>query len=282
MSDEAREERLLALRADLALHPAPPAHDGSPQWTISDPLTHTFYRVGWEEFALLSRWRAGDTPAELCARVNAEHGLTLEEADVSALQAFLLQHELLQVAQPAWTAELLSRRRKVTRWGLNTLLHGYLFFRVPLLRPDRLLGTLLPVARRLASRPMLTLYALCTMLGAFLILRRWDTFAASIVDTLTPTGIAGYVLTLALVKVAHEFGHALTARNAGLRVPTMGVAFILAWPVLYTDTTDAWKLESRRARLSVTGAGMAVELGQARAQHGDAMGTGHGPQYDVG
>jgi putative peptide zinc metalloprotease protein len=260
VNPEAKEERLLALRRDLELHPAPPAPDGSPQWTISDPLTHTFYRIGWAEFALLSRWQAGDTPAALCARVNAEHGLEVGDEDVSALQAFLLQHEMLQVGQPAWTAELLSRRRKAKRWGLNTLLHGYLFFRVPLLRPDRLLAALLPMARTLASRPMLALYGVCTLAGVFLVLRNWDSFAASMIDTLTPTGIAGYALTLALVKIAHEFGHALTARHAGLRVPTMGVAFILAWPVLYTDTTDAWKLESRRARLSVTGAGMAVEL----------------------
>ena len=260
MSEEPREERLLALRRDLSLHPAPAAPDGSPQWTISDPLMHTFYRIGWTEFALLSRWQAGNTPAELCARVKAEHGLEVGEQDVSALQAFLLQHEMLQVPQAAWTAELLSRRRKVARWGLNTLLHGYLFFRVPLLRPDRLLAALLPLARKLASRPMRVLYLGCTLLGVFLVLRQWDSFAASMVDMLTPAGIAGYMLTLALVKVAHEFGHALTARHEGLRVPTMGVAFILAWPVLYTDTTDAWKLESRRARLGVTGAGMAVEL----------------------
>ena len=139
MNPEPGEERLLPLRKDLGLHPAPPAPDGSPQWTIADPLTHTFYRIGWSEFALLSRWQAGESPAALCARVNAEYGLGLGDEDVAALQAFLLQHEMLGVSQPAWTAELLARRRRADAWGLHTLLHGYLFFRVPLLRPDRLL-----------------------------------------------------------------------------------------------------------------------------------------------
>ena len=67
MNPEPGEERLLPLRKDLGLHPAPPAPDGSPQWTIADPLTHTFYRIGWSEFALLSRWQAGESPAALCA-----------------------------------------------------------------------------------------------------------------------------------------------------------------------------------------------------------------------
>ena len=40
----------------------------------------------------------------------------------------------------------------------------------------------------------------------------------------------------------------------------MGVAFLVMFPVLYTDTTDSWKLRSRRERLIVSGAGVGVEL----------------------
>ena len=60
--------------------------------------------------------------------------------------------------------------------------------------------------------------------------------------------------------VLHEMGHALTARHFGCRVPAMGVAFLVMVPVLYTDTNDAWKLQSRRARLLIGAAGMLAEL----------------------
>lgn len=66
-------------------------------------------------------------------------------------------------------------------------------------------------------------------------------------------------------KLAHELGHGLTAKRFGCKVPTVGVAFMVLWPVLYTDTADAWKLRSRRQRLAIGVAGMAPELSLAAA-----------------
>ena len=44
----------------------------------------------------------------------------------------------------------------------------------------------------------------------------------------------------------------------------MGVAFIVMCPVLYTDTTDSWRLADRKKRIKVGLAGMAVELATAK------------------
>lgn len=58
----------------------------------------------------------------------------------------------------------------------------------------------------------------------------------------------------------HEFGHALTAYRYGCNVPQMGLAFLLLWPLLYTDTSETWKLTSRRQRFAVGASGIAAEL----------------------
>src|SRR5690606_11708462 len=73
-------------------------------------------------------------------------------------------------------------------------------------------------------------------------------------------GFLLYGLTLVLVKSAHELGHALVSQRLGCRVASMGVAFLVMFPVLYTDTTDAWKLQSRRDRLRIVTAGVRTEL----------------------
>jgi putative peptide zinc metalloprotease protein len=70
-------------------------------------------------------------------------------------------------------------------------------------------------------------------------------------------------MALVFVKVLHEFGHALTAKRCGCRVPVMGVAFLVMWPMAYTDVNEIWKLPDRRRRLMVSGAGIATELGLA-------------------
>jgi putative peptide zinc metalloprotease protein len=45
-----------------------------------------------------------------------------------------------------------------------------------------------------------------------------------------------------------------------VRVPTLGVAFLVLWPYLYTDTGETWKLADRRKQLVIACAGMGAEL----------------------
>jgi putative peptide zinc metalloprotease protein len=61
-------------------------------------------------------------------------------------------------------------------------------------------------------------------------------------------------------KILHEMGHAFVARAQGVRVPVMGLAFLVMWPVLYTDTSDSWKLADHKARFRIAAAGVATEL----------------------
>jgi putative peptide zinc metalloprotease protein len=68
---------------------------------------------------------------------------------------------------------------------------------------------------------------------------------------------------LILLKVAHELGHAFVARAKGCSVPVMGIAMMLLAPMLYTETTDAWRLPRRRDRMLIDAAGVLVELGLA-------------------
>lgn len=40
----------------------------------------------------------------------------------------------------------------------------------------------------------------------------------------------------------------------------MGVAFLVLWPFLYTDTGEAWRLHDRRQRLTIVAVGLLCEL----------------------
>ena len=40
----------------------------------------------------------------------------------------------------------------------------------------------------------------------------------------------------------------------------MGLAFLVMWPVAYTDVTESWKLDSHKKRLMIASAGIATEL----------------------
>lgn len=250
---------LPSLREELQLHAAAPNPDGSPAWVIQDPVNNAFYRIGWLEFELLSRWGLA-TPRRMLDAVAAETPLQPREDELAELWEFLLQHELLSLHHAGYTRHLERKYRLSHLARARWLLHHYLFFRVPLLHPEAALHRLLPWLSWVFTKAAgLTVIGLCA-LGLLLTARQWDAFSASFVDTLTPSGLGGYLIALVITKSLHELGHALTATRCGVRVAHMGVAFLVMWPMLYTDTSESWRLADRRKRLAIASAGLMTEL----------------------
>jgi len=74
------------LREEIGISRGPAALDGSPTWTLHDPAVNRFYRLGWPEFEIVSRWDSRDAD-ELVARVNAETTLRIEPTTSSRWSA---------------------------------------------------------------------------------------------------------------------------------------------------------------------------------------------------
>lgn len=247
------------LREDLTLHVGPPDRDGAPTWTVHDPARNQYFAIDWIAFEVISRLALG-SPQAVCDRVNAETTLHLEPDDIAIVLQFLDQNELVQRTDREGVAQLANKQAATATSWLQKVLHGYLFFRIPIFRPDAWLGRLLPHMAFFFTGYFLKLTALVGVVGIWGVFRQWETFQATLVDTLSLDGLLGYAGALVLVKVIHELGHALMAKRWGCRVPTMGLAFLVMWPVAYTDVTESWKLNSHRQRLQIAGAGMATEL----------------------
>lgn len=250
------------LREDLALIEAAPRRDGSPAWMVHDPVANRFYRLGWLEFELLSRWRA-PTAGQALSQTRDETGLTVSADELANLVDFLARHHLLRASEPGAAQALVDEAARAHDAKLKRLLHDYLFFRIALVRPQAWLERWLPRVRFVASPAFLGLTAAVTVAGILLALRQWDVFLHSLGASMSLSGLLGYAVALAVAKTLHELGHAFTAAHFRIRVAHMGVAFLVLWPMLYTDTGEAWKLADRRQRFRIAAAGMAVELGLA-------------------
>ena len=250
---------LPSLRDELTILDGPAGPDGAPTWTLHDPLRNQFFRLGWPVFEVLSRWHLGD-PDAIARAVSTQTTLHLEPEDVADVVEFLARSQLLKTVTAQDVARLLALHDAHRTGWLTWALHHYLFFRVPLVRPDRLLDALLPFVAWMGGRGfrMATLGAL--LLALLLVGRQREHFAATFVDHFSVEGLASFAVALGAAKVIHELGHALAAKSYALRVPTMGVAFLVLMPVLYTDVNEAWKLPDSRKRLTVSGAGILAEL----------------------
>lgn len=250
---------LPSLREEILLYAGPPAKDGAPTWLIHDAARNLFFKIDWLTFEILSRWHFNNSE-EIVAAIEIETPIDASSEDVNAVVRYLDEHELI-VRHSAKDSQLLANKlamRQISFW--KWLLHRYLFFRVPLWQPDKWLTSTLSIFSIFYSRWFFYLTAAVLFIGLVEISQQWQTFVATLVDTYSWQGVAGYLITIVVVKFLHELGHAYTAKRYGCRVPTMGVAFLVFFPVAYTDVNEAWKLRKNSERLAVGAAGIITEL----------------------
>jgi putative peptide zinc metalloprotease protein len=67
-------------------------------------------------------------------------------------------------------------------------------------------------------------------------------------------------LTMAVVKVLHEFGHGLACKRYGGECHEMGLMLLVFTPCLYCNVSDSWMLPNKWKRVMIGAAGMYVEL----------------------
>ena len=247
------------LRKDIHLYSGPSTADGAPTWTLHDPTRNLFFRIGWTEFEILSRWHLADSNAVINA-VNRETTLHISQNNITALTDFLVINNLVMTGGEAGINYLEQQYAARNKRSAGILLQKYLFIRYPLFRPDRMLAAALPWIQPIYTRNFVMVIIAGLLTGLFLTMRQWDSFASTFSYLYSPAGIGWLIAALLLAKTAHELGHAFTAKRYGLRIPTMGIAFLVFWPVLYTDTTEAWKLTERRQRLAISAAGISAEF----------------------
>lgn len=246
------------LRPDLQLLPAANAFDGSPQWTLADPLRGKFFKLSERSVRMLRYWSRGDAAVLLAAA--AAEGDALQLQDVQAFERFLRNHDLIAATDPLQRQSYGAKaaQQKKSFWTL--LLHQYLFFRIPLWRPDDFLNRTWPWLARHGGTLLRWGIPCCLLLGGYLVMRDWERFKSSFPYLFSWGGMAAFGIALGLAKFAHEFGHAFMAKRAGCRVHSMGIAFVVMLPMFYTDVTDAWRVTERKSRLLIGAGGVLVEL----------------------
>ena len=257
------KEALCALREELIVHEGPRREDGAPTWVVEDPARGRYFQLGWVQGEMLMRWHLGTAEA-VAQAVSEQTTLRVRKDDVTAFGKFLFASGLTFGEGTTERCAAEAGRREAGKSVWKFLFHHYLFFKIPLVKPDDFLSRTLPVVSAVFFRAgfwRLTLFAF--FLGLYFTSRQWEVFTQSLMQFFSFEGAAVAALTLAATKILHELGHAYTAKRLGCRVPTMGLAFMVMMPLLYTDTTDAWRLPRQRDRISVGVAGVAAEMALA-------------------
>ncbi|MFA6916301.1 MAG: site-2 protease family protein [Parachlamydiales bacterium] len=251
------ETPLPAFRQDLQVFRGPDEKDGYPSYSLFDPIMGQYFRLSWSELTIMKALKPGMTPELLHEYLLAN---TTLKPTIEQLKMFFESAGARHLLDVKLSSEhfYLQAVRKKGNWFWWVLMH-YLYFRLHLTNPSSFLKRTLPYVSFLATKTMFVLYAILTIYGLSLIFSKWDTYFATLLYFFSVSGALAYGLAIILVKIIHELAHAYTAAYFNVRVPSMGVAFIVMWPVLYTDVTDGWQLRKRSERFFISAAGIIAE-----------------------
>lgn len=246
------------LRGDLQLLTAEADNYGFPQWLIYDPSRHKYFLIGWLEFEILSRWELNSFEA-IVDSINRETTLNINDSHIYSIINFLYENELVSLDRHQDLSTLKLRSKKSSL--LKGFIFHYLFFMIPVFKPERFLNFLYPLVKILFfNKWSKYLFSMLCVLDLYLIIRYWEPFTNTFDYMFSFNNVVIFSIAIIIVKICHELGHALMARHFNCKVATIGIAFIVLWPILYTDTTDAWKLKNKNHRLLIAAGGMIAEL----------------------
>lgn len=251
---------LPTLRADIEFFEGPKEKDGSPSYVIHDPVSGTFSKIGWDEATIFQRLRPGQTLLKLIDELKKETTLKVTPNEVANLLSDAEKNLLTTNALIKSPQKLIESIQEKKISPFNWLIRHYLYFRIPFIHPDKFLEKALPLVRILWSFQAKAAYLICIIYGLFILTQRFETYLSTFHQFYSLQGLFAYAIVIIVLKTAHEFGHAFVAKNYQVRVPTMGIAFMVFFPVAYSDVTDAWRLSDRKNRVHIALAGIKVEI----------------------
>ncbi len=256
--------RALRLRARRDLIVRPLQFGGQEQWGVKDPISLRYFQLQDEEYFLLQRLDGTRSPQGLLEEFNrrfAPHSLTPQE--LASFTASLHDQGLV-IADATGQAELLLKRRdEQTRRAWLERATGLLAMRFRGVDPDAFLNALYPYVAWFFSP--IVFVAMLALIGSALGLAvsQFDvlqTRLPGLQDFFTPQNILLLSVTLAVVKVCHEMGHAFTCKHFGGECHEFGLMLLVFTPCLYVNVTDAWLIKNKWSRAAIGAGGIYVEL----------------------
>ncbi|NNE00165.1 MAG: HlyD family efflux transporter periplasmic adaptor subunit, partial [Pirellulaceae bacterium] len=129
--------------------------------------------------------------------------------------------------------------------------------------PERILNAILPWFGWMFTVPALIFFVSLLLSSTLLLSSQYDTVYAKL-PTFQQFFAADrwliLALTMAIVKVLHEFGHGLSCKKFGGECHEIGFMLLVFTPCLYCNVSDSWMLPNKWKRVWIGAAGIYVEM----------------------
>ena len=235
---------------------------GEISYRLEIPSLHRFFRVGYEEYVLISLLDGKTTIPQACGLAAATIGRRAPTGkQAEEIQRWLLKNEL---AYLPGEGPPIRRRTNGPNQSANeiNLLQRFNPFWIkipfrPLAKWSR------PLAEKLrwcCSASSIVAGIVFILIAVITLATQWDRFTDKSFEIFSPSNFIWLFASWLVLKIIHETAHAVACYRFGGEVEEVGIVLVLFAPLAYVDVSSCWRMNSRWARIAVAGAGMFAEL----------------------
>jgi len=247
----------VGIRSDLEVHRH--LFHEKPAYVIRDPLTLHCHQLNLREYNIFTNITPQRSLAEIFHLLVKQNFLQQKNED--EFYRFIVNlHQYALLNLPITDNKALYRRLQAKKKARRKeVLLGFLFLRIPLFNPDAFLNKTANWCKPIFSLWFVPVWIILMSISAIIIAVKYDELFAPLNQILTRHNLIIMWITLILLKMFHEFGHAYACKIFGGQVPEMGIYLIALTPCAYVDVTSSWKFTRKRKRLLVGLGGVYIE-----------------------
>lgn len=240
---------------------------GQMWYILENPSNNKFSRISDNAYQFIGMLDGKRTVADVWQICNEQLGdRAPTQGEVIQLLGQLYCSNLLYADLAPDTASLFNRYQMRIKRQIQGFLTNLLFIRIPLLDPDHFLERWVSIIGRVFSSIGLLLWLIAVVTGMYFVVGNFKELIYQSSDVLAPGNLLLLYLSMVVIKVFHEFGHAFACKKfgqvngSGGQVHVMGVMFLVFVPLPYLDASSSWAFRKKWHRAIVGMSGVMVEL----------------------
>lgn len=232
-------------------------------WVLKDPVAFTHFQFSETEYFLANLFNGERSVEEVADAWRQKfNSVSLSLEQVNSFAQRLIGDQLVVVRKTGYGG-LLNRFDSQSKAGQAKWLTNPLAIRFRGVDPNPVLKQLDWLGRIMFHPAMIVMTLVAAGMVLLFLLGNFELVAERtprIEYILSRRGVVGLLITVAIVKLLHELGHALACRRFGADCLEIGVLLLALIPTLYCNVSDAWTIQERWKRMMVSFAGMYVEI----------------------
>ena len=240
---------------------------GQMWYVLENSSNNKFSRISDSAYQFIGMLDGRRTVGKVWEICNEQLGdMAPTQPEVIQLLGQLYSSNLLYAEMAPDTASLFNRYQMRIKRQVQGFFTNLLFIRIPLIDPDCFLERWVSIIGKVFSSFGLLLWLIALIMGLCFVVGNFKELIYQSSDVLAPGNLILLYLSMVLIKIFHEFGHAFAckkfgkANGSGGQVHVMGVMFLVFVPLPYVDASSAWAFRKKWHRAIVGMVGVMIEL----------------------